>query len=67
MRVGIGIQGEYVLVIWPWVQELMSYDWFRKECYLMQGWESQDHCDSSYFVPKKRIMELSGEEIDRLL
>ncbi len=42
-----------------------GYPWFDRECYLMQGWEGQDHYDSSYFVPKKRIDEL-GAEIRRL-
>ena len=49
---------EYELVLWPEVQELMEYPWFRKECYLMQGVEDQAHFDSSYFVPKKRLWEV---------
>ena len=56
------MKGEYVLIVWPWVQELMEYPWFRKECYLMQGFDDQEHFDSAYFVPKKRIDELSEEE-----
>jgi len=57
---------EYILIIWPWVQELMGYPWFRKEYYLMQGFPDQEHFDSSYFVPKKRIEELGVETIERL-
>ena len=52
------MKGEYVLIVWPWVQELMGYPWFREECYLMHGFEWQEHVHSSYFVPKKRIEEV---------
>src|SRR5579872_4440541 len=41
----------YLLVRWPWVQELMEYEWFRQECYLHQAFDDQDHLDSAYFVP----------------
>ncbi len=58
---------EYVLVVWPWVQQLMDYSWFRAECYLMQGLAGQEHFDSSYFVPKKRIEELDEETRNSLL
>lgn len=61
------MKGEYILVLWPYVQELMSYNWFRKECYLLQGFPEQEHHDSSYFVPKERIAALPAEVIDRLL
>ncbi len=55
------LKGDFVLVIWPWVQELMDYPWFRQECYLMQGFPWQEHHDSSYFVPKKRLEEIDLE------
>jgi hypothetical protein len=59
---------EYVLVLWPWVQELMEYPWFRTECYLLQGWKGQEHYESpaAYFVPTKRINDLGEETINRL-
>jgi hypothetical protein len=59
------MKGEYVLVVWPFVQELMEYPWFRTECYLMQGLEGQDHYDSSYFVPKMRIQALGLEGVTK--
>lgn len=48
----------YVLILWPEVQDLMRYDWFRSECRLHQAFDDQEHLDSAYFVPLKRIMEL---------
>jgi len=57
------LKGDFVLVLWPEVQELMRFPWFRKECYLMQGFPDQVHYDSSYFVPKKRIEEIDWEEV----
>jgi len=51
---------EYVLITFPKVKELMDYPWFSKECYLMYAFEHQEHLDSAYFVPKKRIVELRG-------
>jgi hypothetical protein len=53
-----GEHEEYVLVLWPWVQELMEYLWFRKECYLLVAFDDQEHIDSAYFVPKRRIEEI---------
>lgn len=52
---------EYVLVLWPEVQELMEYSWFDAECHLLNPLEDQEHYNSAYFVPKERIQEL--EEI----
>ena len=49
----------YVLVHWPWVQDLMEYPWFRQECILYQAFDDQEHLDSAYFVPIERIIELS--------
>jgi len=54
---------EYLLVLWPWVQELMDYPWFRKECYLMQGHSDQVNFDSSYFVPCRRLHELDADSV----
>jgi hypothetical protein len=48
----------YVLVQWPWVQELMEYGWFRKECYLHQAFDGQPYPPSAYFVPIGRIHAL---------
>jgi hypothetical protein len=48
----------YVLVIWPEVQELMEFEWFREECILYQAFDEQKHLSSAYFVPLKRIIEL---------
>lgn len=51
----------YVLIEWPQVQDLMEYDWFREECYLLQAAPWQDHIDSAYFVPKDRLDELNNQ------
>ena len=49
----------YVLVKWPFVQDLMGYEWFRKECYLHNAFHDQEYLDSAYFVPITRIMEIT--------
>lgn len=51
----------YVLIKWPFVQDLMNYDWFRTECLLYQAFEEQEHLDSAYFVPLKRLYEVKDE------
>lgn len=48
----------YILVKWPWVQELMEYDWFRQECLLHQAFDDQEYLSSAYFVPVARLMEI---------
>ncbi|WP_374950245.1 hypothetical protein [Mucilaginibacter sp.] len=53
----------YLLVQWPWVQELMEYNWFRKECLLHHAFDDQEYLDSAYFVPVKRMHEYqSGDK-----
>jgi len=49
----------YVLVLWPEVQELMEYEWFRPECYLHQAFDDQEYHDSAYFVPLDRMMDIN--------
>jgi hypothetical protein len=51
----------YILVKWPFVQDLMEYDWFRSECLLHQAFEEQEYLDSAYFVPLKRIYEVKND------
>ena len=53
------IDSLYVLVLWPEVQELMEYDWFRKECILYNAFDDQEYLSSAYFVPYTRILEIS--------
>jgi len=48
----------YVLIRWPFVQDLMDYDWFREESILYQAFEDQEYLDSSYFVPVTRLHEI---------
>jgi hypothetical protein len=48
----------YVLVLWPEVQNLMEYKWFRPESILYQARSEQQHFDSAYFVPLNRIIEI---------
>lgn len=52
----------YVLVRWPWVQELMEYDWFRQECLLHQAFDDQEYLSSAYFVPATRLMEIEDSK-----
>lgn len=52
----------YVLVKWPFVQDLMEEVWFRSECVLYQAFDDQEHLDSAYFVPLNRIYEFRSAE-----
>jgi hypothetical protein len=52
------IENSYQLVLWPEVQDLMEYDWFRQECILYNAFDDQLYLDSAYFVPTKRMMEV---------
>lgn len=54
---------EYILVKFPEIQGYMHFDWFRAECYLCQAHNDQKHHDQSYFIPKKRYMEIEEELI----
>jgi hypothetical protein len=51
----------YVLVRWPFVQELMEYAWFRTECCLHQAFENQACLPSAFFVPLARMHELHNQ------
>ena len=61
---------EYILILFPEVQEYMTEKWFRQECYLCQSFEDQEHIDSAYFVPKDRVKEyndnLKGDKNDNV-
>ncbi|SDP85888.1 hypothetical protein SAMN05428975_3076 [Mucilaginibacter sp. OK268] len=57
----ISVDELYVLIKWPFVQDLMNYEWFRSECLLYQAFEEQEHLDSAYFVPLKRLYEVKNE------
>ena len=52
----------YVLIKWPFVQDLMEYSWFRSECLLYQPFDDHEYLDSAYFVPLKRIYEIKEED-----
>jgi len=52
----------YVLVKWPFVQNLMDADWFRAECILYQAFDDQEYFDSAYFVPLHRFFEFRDAE-----
>jgi len=54
----------YLLIRWPWVQNLMEYYWFRNECLLYQAFSDQEHIDSAYFVPVVRLQEIENDNID---
>ena len=53
----------YVLVEWPFVQDLMGYEWFRQECYLHNAFSDQQYLDSAYFVPLARMLEVHDNTI----
>ncbi|MET3981150.1 hypothetical protein ABIB62_003773 [Mucilaginibacter sp. UYP25] len=57
----------YVLVLWPWVQDLMEYTWFRKECLLHNASDDQEYHDSAYFVPIKRMLEVQVGDISNYM
>ena len=61
---------EYILILFPEVQEYMTEKWFRQECYLCQSFEDQEHIDSAYFIPKDRVNEyndnLKGDNNDNV-
>ena len=52
---------EYLLIVWPDVQELMDYPFFRKECYLLQAFDDQHDYGGAYFVPKARLEEIGRD------
>lgn len=52
----------YVLVKWPFVQQLMEADWFRSECILYQAFDDQEHVDSAYFVPLNRLYQAQNAD-----
>ena len=54
---------EYILIAWPEVQDYMEEKWFRKECYLCQAFDDQEHIDSAYFVPKERVNEYNSKQL----
>jgi len=53
----------YILVQWPFVQDLMEYNWFRAERLLYQSFEEQEYLDSAYFVPVKCMVEVQAGDI----
>ena len=67
-KLTILIQGQklkdvFVLIRWPFVQELMEYEWFRPECRLRHAFEDQEYLSSAYFVPLSRLLEV-GQYMD---
>jgi hypothetical protein len=51
------IEQVYVLVQWPDVQDFMEEEWFAAEGILYQAFPDQEHLDSAYFIPLKRILK----------
>lgn len=51
---------EYVLVLWPTSATIMDMDWFANEAILCTY---RDVVNSSYFIPKKRYLEVFGENL----
>lgn len=49
----------YTIITWPEIQNLMEFDWFKSECYLINDDKGVEEFGSSaYFVPTNRITEL---------
>jgi hypothetical protein len=49
----------FVVVAWPYVQDLFDYDWFESECYLQLSEQESDVTPVSYFVPISRLLALT--------
>lgn len=47
----------YVLIEWPYVQDLMSQPWFATDCMLYQATDEQEQLPQAYFVPMERFAE----------
>ena len=50
----MSLNENYVLVSWPECQEFMEKEWFQSEAILGP--------DSSYFIPKSRVIDIKSKE-----
>ena len=50
--------GDYIIVEWPDVQDLMEEEWFRSECFLANPTNNEQEWigSSAYFVPKMKYL-----------
>ncbi len=49
------VEEGYCLIQWPESQDFMEEDWFEEEAILYQA-NDQEHLDSAYFIPLKRLI-----------
>ncbi len=54
---------KYLLIVWPYSQNLMDKEWFNECCLANQ----EGFPDSSYFVPEIRINSLSTKELNDIM
>jgi len=53
----------YIIVMWPESQGLFEFDWFKKECYLINDDEGlEQYGSSAYFIPEERYKELENAD-----
>jgi hypothetical protein len=51
--------GHFQVVTWPESQNLMQYDWFENECFLINSERGLNTFGSgAYFVPVNRLIEI---------
>ena len=50
----------YVLVRWPFFEELKKCSWFDDECVYYGTWDTESII-KAYFVPISRMLELSNQ------
>lgn len=50
--------GDYIIVVWPEVQDIMEEEWFESECFLAQPINPKQEWlwSGSYFVPKMKYL-----------
>jgi hypothetical protein len=49
----------YVVVPWPYVQDLFEYEWFEDECYLQLPEPELNLIPARYFVPLTRLLAIA--------
>ena len=50
--------GDYIIIEWPEVQDIMEEEWFESECFLANPTNPEQEWigDSAYFVPKLKYL-----------
>ncbi|WP_462265123.1 hypothetical protein [Mucilaginibacter sp.] len=53
----------YILLQWPYVQDLMEQSWFQSDCILYQPTQDQEHLPQAYFIPMERFAEAIQQKL----